>query len=376
MLKYKWKIYPGYMIRIVLLIVVVWMTTACEEARARKLEEAKRTTFSTSVTETQQETVTAEKTNVPTTGPATTVSPTGYTTKETTKETDTTKEVAESRTTPVGTTEKKTSAKETTKKKKEPETTTIGHYEGKITIYEPAADGSIVYTGNGTTIDASNSSQGYCMVKHKGKNASVIVQIMKEGETYTYDLTKNNKYEVFPLQMGNGTYTIRTLEQIKGDSYAVIFSQDISVKIQQKNQPYLYPVQIIPYSKDSNAVQLSYDLCIGKSSDKEKAEAIYQYICANIKYDYDKAASVQVGYISDPDRTLSEKKGICLDYAVLLATMLRAQNIPTQVIYGSSDQASWHGWNQVYYKGKWHLYDATFGASGVKGTNYVESQHY
>ncbi len=34
------------------------------------------------------------------------------------------------------------------------------------------------------------------------------------------------------------------------------------------------------------------------------------------------------GYLPDVDSILQEKKGICFDYAALMATMLQSQNIP------------------------------------------------
>ena len=36
--------------------------------------------------------------------------------------------------------------------------------------------------------------------------------------------------------------------------------------------------------------------------------AIYNYVIGNIQYDFDKAASVQSGYLPDIDKTLNTKK--------------------------------------------------------------------
>ena len=70
---------------------------------------------------------------------------------------------------------------------------------------------------------------------------------------------------------------------------------------------------------------------------------IYSFIAENIKYDYDKANSVKSGYAPNVDDTLTQKKGICFDYAALMATMLRTQGIPTRLEVGYAGTA-YHAW--------------------------------
>lgn len=57
------------------------------------------------------------------------------------------------------------------------------------------------------------------------------------------------------------------------------------------------------------------------------------------------------GYLPDVDTILKEKKGICFDYAAVMATMLRTQNIPTRMEIGYAlidDEAVYHAWISVY----------------------------
>ena len=53
------------------------------------------------------------------------------------------------------------------------------------------------------------------------------------------------------------------------------------------------------------------------------------------------------------DVILQEKKGICFDYAALMATMLRSQNIPAKMEIGYANMeegAVYHAWLSVYIK--------------------------
>lgn len=51
----------------------------------------------------------------------------------------------------------------------------------------------------------------------------------------------------------------------------------------------------------------------------------------NVSYDNDKTYNLKqaTGYVPNPDKTLTSKKGICFDYASLGAAMLRSVGIPT-----------------------------------------------
>ena len=102
---------------------------------------------------------------------------------------------------------------------------------------------------------------------------------------------------------------------------------------------------------------------------------VYNYVIENIEYDYDHAANLENGYIPDPDTTLSSGSGICLDYASLMACMLRSQNIPCQLEVGYAGEA-YHAWISVYiadvgwvngmieFTGdQWQLMDPTFAAT-------------
>lgn len=120
----------------------------------------------------------------------------------------------------------------------------------------------------------------------------------------------------------------------------------------------------------------------GISDTLKKVEAVYNYAVNNISYDYQKAAAVQSGYLPNVDTTLSQKTGICFDYASLMTAMLRVENIPSKLVIGYAGDA-YHAWvsvyteeqgwidNLIYFDGSnWRFMDPTFASSG-KGNSAV-----
>lgn len=265
-----------------------------------------------------------------------------------------------------------------------------GNYAGTISIKTAAAPDTVSFKKGGSVIDISNSSEGYFMASHKGSSKRLKLQV-KHGEmVYNYDLNNTGAFEIFPLQMGNGAYTARVMENVSGSSYREITRYDFSVTLASPNTPFLYPNQYVNYNASSVAVKKSFDLCVNAKTDIEKLKVIYQFMIETIKYDYDKAATVKSGYLPNVDTILASKKGICFDYSSLMAAMLRAQGVPTKLVVGSADAvAATHAWNEVYLQGTgwitikientktgWKLMDPTFGATGGTSSTYTTARVY
>lgn len=249
-------------------------------------------------------------------------------------------------------------------------------------ILTPSADGSETYSCDVATIDISNNSQGYIEAIYTGNNPKVKLQLTgADGVTYTYNL--HGDYEVFPLTSGNGTYNASIFENIEGTQYATVLSQDFSVTITSEFGPYLYPNQYVNFSEKSKAIAKAKELAASASSDIEVVENVYNYIIENFTYDYDKAANVESGYLPNVDEIFSKENGICFDYAAVMATMLRSQNIPTRLEVGYMGDV-YHAWISTYIKdvgwingiiefnGKsWNLMDPTFASTSNSPTNFI-----
>ena len=254
--------------------------------------------------------------------------------------------------------------------------------EGKTTpsnetLLLPEASGTVTYEGNGVTIDASHTDQGYVMVRCAPSEMRLKARISLGDETYYYDLPGGDAYSVFPLQMGDGAYTVRVMEQVESDLYAMRFGAAVDVHLADETLPFLYPNQYVWYDGSTKTVQKAAELAKGLSSDAEIAKQFYRFVVQHMTYDNKKAATVQKGYLPKVDEALDTGKGICFDYAELLAVMLRSRGIPTKMLIGTvTPENLYHSWNSVYLDGKWVWMDATLDGTGHRESDYITERTY
>jgi len=261
----------------------------------------------------------------------------------------------------------------------------------------PLADGILETHNDVASIDFSHSDQGYVCANYTGTCPKVKLRITGPDEiVYTYDL-HGNGYEAFPLSSGDGAYSITIYENISGTSYSTCLHEEISVLIADEFSPFLYPNQYVNFNENSLTVKQGAVLAASAENDLEVVANIYDYITSTIIYDYDKASDPPTGYTTDIDEILQSGTGICLDYAAVMASMLRSQRIPTRLEVGYAQDA-YHAWISIYIKDigwlngiiefngqKWTLVDPTFGASTDDrtlrkfigdGTNYILQKMY
>lgn len=261
----------------------------------------------------------------------------------------------------------------------------------------PTADGIAETHNDVASIDYSNASSGYIMANYTGSCPKVKLRITgPDTIVYTYDL-HGNEYETFPLSSGNGNYDIAIYENISGTSYATCLFQQINVQLTDEFGPFLYPNQYVNFTESSKTVAKGAELASSATNDLEVVTNIYNYIVSTITYDYDKASDPPTGYTTDVDEIFTSGTGICLDYAAVMASMLRSQQIPTRLEVGYAQNA-YHAWISVYteetgwlngiieFDGScWTLVDPTFGANTNDktlkkfigdGSNYVLQKMY
>ena len=279
-------------------------------------------------------------------------------------------------------TENKQSGGNSATKQSESSQDTKGSRDNTPVVLTGQADGTVTYGSEGVTIDASHISEGYIMVSYTGTNEKVKLQITGPDEVvYTYDL--HGDYETFPLTAGSGSYTVGVFENIEGTSYSTLFTQTIDVKIDDEFGPYLYANQYVNFNGDSKVVKKAEELSKPCNDDLEVIEQVYNYMISNFTYDYDKAESVQSGYLPDVDVVLEAQTGICFDYAAVMAAMLRSQRIPTRLEVGYAGDV-YHAWISTYieeqgwvngiiqFDGKnWELMDPTFASTSSKPEDFI-----
>lgn len=269
----------------------------------------------------------------------------------------------------------------------------------KTNVLTPVNSNKIVYQNSSVTIDASNTNQGYIMLKFKSDTDKKIkVQINKDGDTYTYDLPTDGSYSVLPLTQGDGVYKVKVFENVVSSQYALAYQKSITVKLENEYLPFLYPNQYVNFTKESQTVKKAEELAKDAQDELEVVSTIYNYVINNFDYDYDKAQTVKSGYLPDVDNILKTKKGICFDYTAVMCCMLRSLGIPTKLVIGYMGNI-YHAWISVYIKdigwvnniiqfdGKdWKLMDPTLDATSNsdkdvikkinEGVNYKEKYAY
>lgn len=92
------------------------------------------------------------------------------------------------------------------------------------------------------------------------------------------------------------------------------------------------------------------ELVAAETSDAKKYIKIFDWIVANVKYDF---------VDNDPYAVFKNKKAVCQGYANLLNVMLHTQDIPVININGWLNPGGGHAWNYVYYSNKWWVSDPT-----------------
>ncbi len=218
---------------------------------------------------------------------------------------------------------------------------------------------AIVFADDTITFDEENS---IVKVKYDADDYSKYkVQIKKGVSKYNYNLFDND--EVFPLQMGSGSYTVTLYKNTTGSKYMSVDTKTQNLDLEE-NTVFLQSIQIINWSDKDKAIALAKELGLDKTTDQEKFQEIYDEIVKNIVYDNYKAQTVSTRYLPVIDKTYIEKKGICYDYSALMASMLRSLKIPTKMIHGYAEPTgnTYHAWNEVFLNGEWVVIDTTIDA--------------
>jgi hypothetical protein len=125
-------------------------------------------------------------------------------------------------------------------------------------------------------------------------------------------------------------------------------------------------------SDHSQIQQLAYQLTLGQTTDRGRAEAIYRYISRNMHYDVEKMKKNRFAWDDSALKIMSTGSGICQDFSFLAIALLRSIHIPARFVEGSADGQR-HAWVEVWVGNRWLTMDPTWGAGYVTPTgNFVK----
>lgn len=257
-------------------------------------------------------------------------------------------------------------------------------------LYHTESPGVLTQKCDKAEMDYSNTSQGYITVRRTEESSVPMkVQIQGPKEKYTFNLT-STRWVALPLSDGDGQYTVSFFQNIEGTKYAQIMSCTFDVVMENEFMPFLYPNMYVDYSNAPNTIATAQKIAEGSKDTLDIVDRIYFYLTRNIEYDYDLAENVKSGYAPVLDDVLARRKGICFDYAAVMAGMLRSLNIPCKMVFGYADDA-YHAWVSVYsdtegwvedvvhFDGKsWERMDPTMGLMIENGedVSYTDKLYY
>ena len=199
------------------------------------------------------------------------------------------------------------------------------------------ADSATIENANDGTVKLVYNNDNDARVK-------LLVQLTG-GTQYKYDIPKGN---------------------ISGTKYAVVQTVSVTQRLSSDNDAFLSSNLIIDWNTTNEAIKKAQELA--RKGGSKKIKYIYDFVVKNYSYDYDKANNINEiakysQYIPNIKKIYTDKKGICYDYSVLLASMLRSVGVPTKVVTGYTVNATvYHAWNNVYDNSKWNVVDATYDA--------------
>jgi len=231
-------------------------------------------------------------------------------------------------------------------------------------------------------LDISCTDQGYIAAKYSGDNEKVKISVSKNDDKNIYDLLPDQRddYIVLPLHAGGGVYEVFFYENLEETYYLITFAASFETNIEDKFLPYLYPSSLVSFTPGSKAVRATQSIIRVSGSDTEIIENTLKYLSVKLNYD-DKLSNelykTNMTYIPDIDEVLSEGKGACLDYATIMAAMLRITGIPAQVVIGDlmmqDREIQRHSWVRAFMRdlGAWIDIDPTYGISASRNSGLM-----
>ena len=239
----------------------------------------------------------------------------------------------------------------------------------------PQQSGTQMYNDGQLTVDASNSQEGYFMAAGPASDGRLKLRVIKGDMSLTYDLNTEQAFEVFPLQLGSGTYEISLYKNIGGKKYAQEGTVVLDVSLTDENAAYLYPNQYIHYSEEDPFVAKADELCAGMG-DREAFDAVSSFITSEFVYDFIRALTVQAGELPDLEGCYEKRMGICQDLSAVMVAMLRSRGIPSRMMIGYAD-ANYHAWTETIIDGETIFFDPTAELNAItKPKEYLIERFY
>lgn len=210
------------------------------------------------------------------------------------------------------------------------------------------------------SVDTSTANDGYITVSCES-GGYVRLLLQKDGQFEYMPIKQDGSEVVYPMSLGNGTYTVSVNQWLSPETEQTLFSEQIEVAMENEMLPFLQPNTFVNYDDSMTCIQ---------KADKMKRETgdgwitfvrIFKLAAKNIRYDkerYDEDGCTSA-FRLNPEIVYTQETGVCVDKACLLASMMRRVGIPAKMVIGTGPGGGRHAWNEVYVLGRWRLVDST-----------------
>lgn len=219
-----------------------------------------------------------------------------------------------------------------------------------------------IYSNKYVKINTNTASKGYIEVQYiepNGYNIEVNVntkvanQRGTTGAWHYYTTFKAPCTLKVALTYGNTEYTINVWSTMNGE-YGNMPSKkaELTIKLSNVSQTggFLLSTGEVIYNQDMNFIKKANEIAATCSNGFEVVSKIYDWLTSYMSYKIYEETSVR-HYKCNLQTVYNRKAGVCYDYAVVLAAMLRSQGIPCKVVFGkysNSTSGNGHAWNEVY----------------------------
>lgn len=221
-----------------------------------------------------------------------------------------------------------------------------------------------IYANKYVKINTNTASNGYVEIEYiepNGFDIEVSVSSNTKNQlgnhtSWNYRTSNKGKCKIkAALTYGNSEYVITVGSTMKNTSLnAIFFSKKAELTVTLSNVSntagFLLSTGEVIYDSNMMFIKKASEISATCKNDFEKVSKIYDWLTSYLNYKVTEDTPLGQ-YKCDLNKVYNRKTGVCYDYAVVLAAMLRSQGIPCKVVFGKySDSSSGegHAWNEVY----------------------------
>lgn len=221
-----------------------------------------------------------------------------------------------------------------------------------------------VYSNKYVKINTNTANKGYVEVEYIELNGfdinvAICCDLINQygGKCrWHYDTGNKGKCKIkVPLTYGNREYTISVTSAMKNESTGLGRASkkaELTVNLTNVSNTgaFLLSTGEVIFDADKMFIKKATELSQGCKNDFEKVAKIYDWLTNYLRYKDTEYTALGI-YKCDLDKLYLRGTGVCYDYAVILAAMLRSQGIPSRVVFGKYANympEEGHVWNEVY----------------------------